>query len=410
MSLAPYAVSEENSRGRRFSATISRDRNAFERDYSRILHSDAYRRLQGKTQVFSANTGDRFRTRASHSAEVEQVSRAVCRQLRLNETLAATLALGHDIGHAPFGHLGQDVLQELMADHGGFEHNHQALRLVDLLESPYFEHRGLNLMFETREGLLKHCTAERARQLGDVGQRHLDGSSPPLEVQAVDWSDAIAYCHADLEDAFVMKLLTVDDLLATPGYQEAWKRFSAPYPGLAHPTQCDFQSRDADALRKGKAIVRSVIRDMMTTAIDDLVMATRKRLELAQPQSLDEVRRHSPLVGFSDAGLAQHRALKAFSRENIYSHPFITSVRKQERVVLQDLFQAYVQAPDEMSGRGPEPGDSVHRAVADHISGMTDRYAQEEHARLLQARPELLASLQSGLQDAAPARSNKRRP
>lgn len=393
--LASYAVSEENSRGRQYPVSVARDRTAFERDYGRIIHSQAFRRLQGKTQVFSfVNEDDRCRTRMSHSLEVAQLSVSGCAQLRLNEALAAALAVGHDLGHAPFGHLGQDVLNELMAEHGGFEHNHQALRLVDVLESPYLEHRGLNLMFETREGLLKHCSRERALRLGEVARRHLDGSSPPLEVQMVDVMDAIAYIHADLEDAFVMGLLTPEDLLEAPGYRQAWESFSSRTFGdksrVKPPASSDFEDSDPEKQRYARALVLTILREMITAASADVITATRRRIESANPVNLDAVRRCPPLVGFSQAAYEQHLALKRFSRERIYSHPTVVDVRAKERKILEDLFRAYITDPKEMSGRGPEKGEDSYRVVADHIARMTDRCAYREHRRLLEARPDLV--------------------
>lgn len=392
MTLAPYAVSENNSRGREHPVNLARDRNAFQRDLSRITHSAAFRRLQGKTQVFSSTEGDRFRTRITHSQEVENLSESICAQLKLNVDLARALALGHDIGHPPFGHLGQDVLDELMKGRDGFEHNLQALRLVDELESPYLEHLGLNLMFETREGLLKHCTRERARALGPVAARHLDGTSPPLEVQVVDWADAIAYCHADLEDAFMMGLLDVEELRQAPGYNEVWSLYSSRFPGLAHPAKEDFASKDPSHVRRSRAIVCGVIREMITLAVDDLIVTTRSRLAAADLPDAAAVRRCPPLVAFSDPMRETHYALKKFSRERIYSHKSIVTIREKEARMLKDLFLAYVEVPSLMSGRGPEPSKDLHRAVCDHLAGMTDRFAYQAHEHLRQVRPDLVST------------------
>jgi dGTPase len=404
--LASYAVSQNNTRGRRHDVDLSHDRTPFQRDYTRILHSTAFRRLQGKTQVFSAVEGDMFRTRMSHSMEVEQVARSIARQLNLNEDLCGTLAIGHDIGHPPFGHMGQDILNELLQEHGGFEHNYQALRLVDQIESPYIEHRGLNLLFEVREGLLKHCSPERAKRLGPVAQRHFDGTSPPLEVQATDWADAIAYVHADLEDAFAKGLLSIDQIKAAPGFPQAWARVKANprYPGLAFPTAADFE-RDAgaDVQQRAHAIVRTVIRDMMSFAVNDVVQATRARLEARQIRTLDDVRQAPELVGFSPKQEALHKALKKFSRTHIYEHPHIVEVRTEQSKALVALFNAYVRAPEEMSGRGPDPKEEFYRSIADHIAGMTDGYALSEHRRLLACRPELFMTVEPVAAPACPS-------
>lgn len=405
--LAPYAVTELNTRGRQYSAEASHDRSPLQRDYTRILHSRAFRRLQGKTQVFSAAEGDLFRTRMSHSMEVEQLARTIAQQLRLNEDLCATLAIGHDIGHPPFGHTGQDQLDELMKGHGGFEHNHQALRLVDEIECAYTEHPGLNLLFETREGLL-HCTPERARALGPVAAVHLNKTSFPLEVQVVDWADAIAYLHADLEDAHVRGILRAEDLREAPGFMKAWDQVKSKprYASLTLPSNADFEApTSAKDQRLARATVQTVLRQMMSTAVDNLVQNSRAQILQANPQSLDDVRALPPLVGFTADHFAMHRALKKFSRERIYEHPDVASVRAEQVKVLRQLFNAYVTDPTQMSGRGPEWADlpevnavgqvkrvDIYRAVADHLAGMTDAFALAEHRRLTLERPDLLAA------------------
>lgn len=401
---APYAITPQNSRGRQFSAVDSRDRNEFRRDYTRVLHSQAFRRLQQKTQVFSANLGDLFRTRMTHSLEVDQVSQSIARALGLNEDLCGVLAIGHDIGHAPFGHMGQDLLDELMKDYGGFEHNLQALRLVDEIESPYPEHKGLNLMFETREGLLKHCTRERALGLGEIAARHLDGSSPSLEAQVVDHADAIAYVHADLEDAFSMGVLPLYRLYEAPGFVAAYERIAHRLPLGRLPTQDDISNGDSESRRVAKAVVLSVIRDMMTHSISDLVRNTRLALGFHRPKSPQEARALPPLVGFSAEHGKVHAHLKEFSRDNIYSHETIASVRRTEEKILRGLFAAFTENPSLLPG-GPAPSrEETYRRVADHISGMTDRFAVEQFRRVLKEHPELVpkefrAASQSGAAD-----------
>lgn len=390
--LAPYATTQNNSRGRQHDAGPSSDRNEFQRDYTRIIHSRALRRLQGKTQVFSSNLTDLSRTRLTHSMEVEQLARATARKLGLNEDLCGVLAIAHDLGHTPFGHMGQDTLEELMAGRGGFEHNLQALRLVDELESPYWSHEGLNLMFETREGLLKHCTRERALGLGEVASRHLDNTSPPLETQLVDWCDAIAYLHADLEDAFNAGLLTASQMLDAPGYRQAWERIADRFPGAAHPVDRGSADVPADAReqRRERALVREVIGEMLRHATSDLVATTQSTLAKSNPQSLADVRALPPQVGFSEPHLAQHYALKRFSREFIYSHPQISSVRHHEKQMLLTLFRAYEKDPKEMTGRGVEEGKEFYRSLCDHIAGMTDRFVSQEYTRLCDERPDLM--------------------
>lgn len=389
--LAPYAISEANSRGRVYPAIESHDRNEFQRDYTRVLHSQAFRRLQQKTQVFSANLGDLFRTRITHSLEVDQVSRSIARALDLNEDLCGVLAIGHDIGHAPFGHMGQDLLDELLAEHGGFEHNYQALRLVDELESPYPEHKGLNLMFETREGLLKHCSVQRALTLGDVAARHLTGTQASLEAQVVDYADAIAYVHADLEDAFMMGVLSCEQLQRAPGFLEAWERIAPRMPLSRLPSALDFTQPDDEGRRVAKAVMFSVIREMMTASISDLILNTRTRLELANPRSPDEARDGEALVGFSDSHRQLHQGLKEFSRQKIYVHPRIMQVRDVEERVLRGLFAAFVAEPSLLPSHDVKPGTSrFYRRLADHMSGMTDRFAVDLFDRLVKERPELI--------------------
>lgn len=404
MPLAPYAVHESTSRGRRHPVPPALDRNAFQRDYTRLLHSQAFRRLQQKTQVFSANLSDLPRTRITHSLEVDQVARSIARSLGLNEDLCGVLAIGHDIGHAPFGHMGQDVLDELMAGHGGFEHNLQALRLVDEIESPYPGHRGLNLMFETREGLLKHCSAERARALGEVAARHLDGRSPSLEAQAVDFADAIAYVHADLEDAFAMGLVSAARLHQAPGFMEAWDRIAGQVPVDRLPGDADLAHPDPERARVARTVLLSVIREMMAHAITDLVQATRARLDEHAPKSPQEAREAPPLVGFSQEHFTQHMKLKAFSREHIYRHEKIVAVRRAEEKILRGLFAAFQADPGLLPGDVPPPGTPrFFRKLADHVSGMTDRFAVDLYDRLDKERPELIPEAYRGASQAAAA-------
>lgn len=391
MALAKYAVSEKKSKGRQFKIEGAVDRNEFQRDFTRIIHCEAFRRLQNKTQVYPNHEGDFFRTRLTHSLEVEQISRTVAKKLNLNEDLCAVLAIGHDLGHPPFGHLGQDALDELMKDHGGFEHNLQAVRLVDILESPYYEHSGLNLMFESREGLLKHCSLENAQKLGDIAQRHLTGEQPPLEVNVVDICDAIAYVHADLEDAYAMKILSPSKLMEAPGYKEAWERVKVKYPHIEEPTDEQLLSKSSEILRKNEAAVKTIIREMLKYALKDLIVNSTKQIIKMDPQSVEDVRKcPEPLIVFSKEQFARHKALKVFSRKEIYNHPRVLEFRSNQEQIISDLFNAYLKEPELMSGKGLNVNESLHRNVADHISGMTDRFALSEHSALLEKRPDLI--------------------
>lgn len=391
MTLAKYAVSEENSKGREHDIDKPRDRNEFRRDFTRIIHSEAFRRLQNKTQVYPNHEGDFFRTRMTHSLEVEQISRTVAQKLNLNEDLCAVLAIGHDLGHPPFGHRGQDVLDELMQNHGGFEHNLQAVRLVDFIESPYIEHRGLNLMFETREGLLKHCSRANAEMLGDIAKRHLTGEQPPLEVNVVDICDAVAYVHADLEDAYSMGILSPSKLMEAPGYKEAWLRIKKKHPDLSEPTDDELLSKSSDVLRENEAKVKTIIRNMLEHSIDDLITHSSKQIQKINPQSVEDVRKcQEPIIVFSKEQYARHKALKEFSRHEIYYHERVDGFRTNQKQIISDLFNAYLKEPGLMSGKGLNKNESLHRNIADHISGMTDRYALSEHASLLEKRPDLI--------------------
>ena len=372
MTLASYAISEDNSLGRQHAIPEASDRNAYARDYSRVLHSKAFRRLQHKTQVFSSTTGDEFRTRMSHSLEVEQISRSVARQLSLNEDLCAVLAIGHDLGHAPFGHMGQDTLENLLFEHGGFEHNLQSLRIVDELESPYVEHKGLNLMFETREGLLKHCTKDRAEKLGPVAERHLKNRSASLEAQVVDFADAIAYTHADLEDAFTFKLIMPQDMKKVPGFIEAAHRLQEENPNFKIPSLGQFKHEESDVRRKANASVQAIIREMMRATIEDLVAQSKKNLKIHAPQSPDEARDAGELIAFSPAQRKKHYDLKRFSRETIYAHPQVVKVRDHEQKCLTALFHLYEQHPQEMTGFALDKKANLYDELSNYLSSLTD--------------------------------------
>lgn len=400
MTLAKYAVSDKNSKGRQFETEPTNDRNEFERDYTRVLHSEGFRRLQKKTQVFPNHEGDFFRTRLTHSLEVEQLSRTVANKLMLNEAFAAVLAIGHDLGHPPFGHLGQDTLDELMKDHGGFEHNLQAVRLVDLIESPYYEHKGLNLMFETREGLLKHCSKENALKLGDIGRRHLVGEFPPMEVQVVDWCDALAYVHADLEDAFKMGLLSPSKIFEAPGFKEAWERVSQKHPKIVKPSDADYYSNDKNKLDLLDRAVQTVIREMLSFALTDLISNSMNNIVQYKPQSVEDVRKCKiELIGFSYESLRLHKGLKAYSRKEIYEHPQVLGYRENQAQIITDLFNAYAENPSQIKGKNLDKNsESFFRDITDYISGMTDPFAMSEYARVVEQNKSIQPTKKHGFQ------------
>ena len=372
MTLARYACDPAQSRGRRFPEVPAPTRTDFQRDRDRIVHSTAFRRLVYKTQVFLNHEGDLFRTRLTHSLEVAQLGRSIARALRLNEDLVEAIALAHDLGHTPFGHAGQDALNECMAAHGGFEHNLQSLRVVDTLELRYPQYDGLNLSFETREGILKHCSRVNAEHIEatephGVGRRFIDRTQPGLEAQLCNLADEIAYNAHDIDDGVRSGLITLDDL-----------------------AQVDlFERYRAEALREhphlqGRRVLYEAIRRMLSAQVYDVIDATEQALSAAAPQDADAVRQAGRLVGFSHAMRAHSAELKQFLLHKLYRHPQVVQTTRQAQQVVRDLFVAYIDAPQQMpadfSARA-ERGE-LHRAVADYIAGMTDRFAGREHERL----------------------------
>ena len=369
MTLAPYACDPARSRGRRHPVTPAPTRDDFQRDRDRIVHSTAFRRLVYKTQVFLNHEGDLFRTRLTHSLEVAQLARSIARSLRLNEDLTETIALAHDLGHTPFGHAGQDALNDCMAAHGGFEHNLQSLRVVDWLEHRYPDHDGLNLSFETREGILKHCSAANARLLeaaepGGVARRFIDGTQPSLEAQLANLADEIAYNAHDIDDGVRSGLLTLTQVAEVPLFARHLRTVRAEYPRLAE-----------------RRTLYEAIRRMLSAQIYDVIDATGAALAAAAPRSADDARRTGRLVQFSAEMRAQSSALKRFLFANLYRHPQVVDTTAQARQVVRELFAAYLDRPAELRPSFAERPDR-ERAVADYIAGMTDRFALREHERL----------------------------
>ena len=365
--LAPYAVGDSVSRGRMVAEPRPKARSEFQRDRDRIVHSTAFRRLEYKTQVFVNHEGDLFRTRLTHSIEVAQIARSIARALHLNDDLTEAIALAHDLGHTPFGHAGQDALNECMQAHGGFEHNLQSLRIVDRLEERYGAFDGLNLMFETREGILKHCSPARARELGELGQRFLDDRRPSLEAQICNLADEIAYNNHDVDDGLRSGLLTPDQLEEVSLFARHAAAADAEFPQLS------------DRRR-----VHETIRRMIDALVTDLLAESARRIGDAAPQTLADIHRAPALIAFTEAMLAENRALKGFLREHLYQHYQVLRMTAKARRIIHDLFGAFVADPrllppqyQEMAATG-----SVARATADYIAGMTDRYSMKEHRRL----------------------------
>ena len=378
MNLAPYAVCAETSRGRLHPEPEAPTRSPWQRDRDRIIHSSAFRKLQYKTQVFVNHEGDLYRTRLTHSLEVAQIARTVSRALKLNEELSEAICLAHDLGHTPFGHAGQDALNDCMSDFGGFEHNLQSLRVVDELEEHYAEFDGLNLTFECREGILKHCSYNNAVLLGDVGERFINRQQPGLEAQLANFADEIAYNNHDVEDGIRAGFISVEELLAVPLFRGYHDEVRAKYPELA-----------------GRRLVFEILRRMINHLASDLIDSSAARLGASGVRSIAEVRSYpKALIGFSDTTRELNAALKAFLREQLYKHYKVRRMTAKARRVVRDLFEAFFNdpalMPDEHEARtrldlvkGPA---GRARAVADYIAGMTDRYAILEHSRLFDPR------------------------
>jgi dGTPase len=369
MSLAPYACDAGRSRGRRHPEAPAPTRNDFQRDRDRIVHSTAFRRLVYKTQVFLNHEGDLFRTRLTHSIEVAQLARSIARPLQLNEDLVEAIALAHDLGHTPFGHAGQDALNACMAEHGGFEHNLQSLRVVDRLEERYPEFDGLNLCFETREGILKHCSRANAERLerhepGGVGRRFLDRTQPSLEAQLCNLADEIAYNAHDIDDGVRSGLITLEQVAQVPLFGHYHHEALHEHPQL-----------------QGRRLLYEAIRRMLSALVYDVMAATGQRLADAGVGSVEDVRAQPPIVCFSDGMRTESAALKQFLFRDLYRHPRVSETTLQAQQVVRELFACYAQRPEEMQA-GFTARSDTQRAVADYIAGMTDRYAMREHERL----------------------------
>ena len=367
--LAPFACDPALSRGRRFFQSPAPTRTEFQRDRDRIIHCTAFRRLVYKTQVFLNHEGDLFRTRMTHSLEVAQLGRSIARSLGLNEDLVEAIALAHDLGHTPFGHAGQDALNVCMTPYGGFEHNLQSLRVVDELEESYPEFNGLNLSFETREGILKHCARRNAELInaqepGGVADRFLNGTQPSLEAQLCNLADAIAYNAHDIDDGVRSGLLTLEQLQEVSLFARYHAQTLVEYPSL-----------------QGRRVLFETIRRMLSDQVYDVITATRAALEKYALTSSDEARQRPPLVQFSAAMYEESKALKSFLFRNLYRHSQVMQNTDGARAMVQELFSVYLAKPQEMPDAYAQRSD-MPRAVADYLAGMTDRFATREHARL----------------------------
>lgn len=370
--LAPYAARAEVSRGRLHPEPAPASRSEFQRDRDRIIHSTAFRRLEYKTQVFVNHEGDLFRTRLTHSIEVAQIARSIARNLQLNEDLVEAISLAHDLGHTPFGHAGQDALHACMRDYGGFEHNLQSLRVVDELEEHYGAFDGLNLMFETREGILKHCSLADATKLGEIGRRFIERQQPTLEAQLANLADEIAYNNHDIDDGLRSGLLSLAQLEEIDFFASHRKEVERTYPGIS-----------------GRRAIHETIRRMINALVVDLITASSERIRAHAPASVEDVRTAPLLITFSDEMRKQASDLKRFLRKNLYQHYQVNRMTSKARRIVRELFDAFMAEPrllppDYQVSRASRAGEEQAQArkVADYIAGMTDRYAMREHRRL----------------------------
>jgi len=378
VSLAPWAASAESSRGRRYPEPPPEMRGEFQRDRDRIIHSNAFRRLVYKTQVFVNHEGDLYRTRVTHSMEVAQIGRTIAAALGLHETLTEAICLAHDLGHTPFGHAGQDALNDCMRDYGGFEHNLQSLRVVDLLEERYADFPGLNLTYETREGILKHCSANHARELGELGERFLNRTQPTLEAQLANLADAIAYNNHDVDDGLRAGLIDLEALREVDLFGREHAAVMARHPQLA-----------------GRRVIHETIRRMINRVVLDVIETSRTRILDAGVGNIEDVRRQRfPLIVMSEAVHAEHVTLKRFLHANLYRHPRVLAMTDRARIVLRELFTTLMrdiellprEHRDAAANAEHNSGTAARaRVVADYVAGMTDRFAISEHRRLIAA-------------------------
>lgn len=384
MTLAPYACDPAHSRGRRFAEPDAPTRTAYQRDRDRIVHSTAFRRLVYKTQVFLNHEGDLFRTRLTHSLEVAQLGRSIARSLHLNEDLVEAIALAHDLGHTPFGHSGQDALNACMSEHGGFEHNLQSLRVVDQLEECYPQFDGINLTFETREGILKHCSRDNAyildsQEPGGVAHRFLMGTQPSLEAQLCNLADEIAYNAHDIDDGVRSGLITMEQLREVVLFDDFYCGVQRDFPELTTANQ-------------QRRLLFETIRRMLNAQVYDLLAVSKAAIAEARPDSLEAVRANGPLLAFGAEMRPLSIALKQFLFRNLYRHPQVMHTNALAKQMVRELFDAYMTAPQELSESFAAGSDMAladtydatprARLVADYIAGMTDRFASSEHERL----------------------------
>ncbi len=384
--LAPYACDDARSQGRQYEEDQPNYRNEFQRDRDRIIHSAAFRRLEYKTQVFVNHEGDLFRTRLTHSLEVAQIARSIARELRLHEDLAEAIALSHDLGHTPFGHAGQTALNHCMREYGGFEHNLQSLRVVDVLEQRYAEFPGLNLCFETREGILKHCSVKNARKLGGVGERFINKQFPSLEAQCCDLSDETAYNNHDVDDGLRYGLIKLDELKQIELFRRQYDTVIQRHPGISE-----------------RKLIHEIIRRMINVMVVDLIDTSRSNIEQANLSSIREVRNHdSQIMAFSENMRELTQELKTYLRNNLYQHYRVHRMTLKAENIIKSLFDAFINDPRLLPPEAQQhceglisddSDEDMARGIADYIAGMTDRFAIIEYERVFNPRQLSIANL-----------------
>ena len=364
--LAAYAAQDDASRGRRYPEPSPALRSEYQRDRDRIVHSNAFRRLVYNTQVFVNHEGDLYRTRLTHSMEVAQIGRSIALALQLNEPLTEAICLAHDLGHTPFGHAGQDALNDCMKDYGGFEHNLQSLRVVDVLEQRYAAFEGLNLCFETREGILKHCSLNNAQKLGEIGERFIRKMRPSLEAQIANLADEIAYNNHDVDDGLRSGLISIEQLASVRIFSRHLDSVKAQYPALVD-----------------RRLIHETVRRMINTLVSDLTERSRALIAQHHPGRIDDVRNAPPLIAFSGGIQGEQQELKKFLHKHLYQHYRVARMSNKAKRIVTDLFRAFHGdarlLPPEFQVRAEI---DLPRAIADYVAGMTDRYAIREHRRL----------------------------
>ena len=377
--LASYACSDDSSRGQLHDEKKPSHRTLYQRDRDRIIHSAAFRRLEYKTQVFVNHEGDLFRTRLTHSLEVAQIGRSIARELQLNEDLTEAIALSHDLGHTPFGHAGQTALNRCMKDYGGFEHNLQSLRIVDGLEERYADFKGINLTFEAREGILKHCSVKNAKKLGDVGERFLKNQQPSLEAQLTNLADEIAYSNHDIDDGLRYGLLSFDEMMEDALFRQQYDKVIKKYPD-----------------QNQRILTHEIIRRMISHMVVDLIENSQRNILAANPQSVDDIReQQKPLIAFSDELAEQATALKKFMFRTLYRHYRVHRMATKASQIITRLFDVFFDDPRILPPEAQahcralyeKEGENGNiRGIADYIAGMTDRFAIVEYERIFNPR------------------------